>query len=397
VSIANWVKTTDADLLPKRRHLWKVSPPKPGHKRPKAARGEGPSSKRFELDEIVTDTISPSLSDKTDVSGAKQLANVMEPQRVFNGQYPRHKGYRLTPDEAERIIASNPSNREVIHPFLVGQEMLKKGRPTAWVIDFQDRDQMEARSFSEPFAILEQDVLPHVSKLAEKEQAKTGKPTGQDQGWLDTWWRFFRYRPEMIAALNPLPRYMACVEVTKRPIFCFIDSEIRPDKTLEVFAFADDYSFGILQGSPHLSWFDAQCSFFKSDPRYSPSSIFDTFPWPQSPSDADVLAVAEAGRRVRAERTTALKHIKGGLRGVYQAMEQPGRAALKDAHAALDAAVLRAYGFDPKQDLLAQLLRLNYRVAAAERSGEFVTRPGIPADFPQTRAALMSEDRVQFG
>jgi hypothetical protein len=100
---------------------------------------------------------------------------------------------------------------------------------------------------------------------------------------------------------------------------------------------------------------------------------------------------------VRAERTTALKHIKGGLRGVYQAMEQPGRAALKDAHAALDAAVLRAYGFDPKQDLLAQLLRLNYRVAAAERSGEFVTRPGIPADFPQTRAALMSEDRVQFG
>jgi hypothetical protein len=130
-----------------------------------------------------------------------------------------------------------------------------------------------------------------------------------------------------------------------------------------------------LQGSPHLSWFDAQCSFFKSDPRYSPSSIFDTFPWPQSPSDADVLAVAEAGRRVRAERTTALK----------------------DAHAALDAAVLRAYGFDPKQDLLAQLLRLNYWVAAAERSGELVTRPGIPADFPQTRAALMSEDRVQFG
>lgn len=68
----------------------------------------------------------------------------------------------------------------------------------------------------------------------------------------------------------------------------------------------------------------------------------------------------------------------GGLRGVYRTLELPGRHPLTDAHAALDAAVLAAYGFDAKQDLLAQLLELNLSVAAREKAAHPVTAPGIP-------------------
>ena len=45
-------------------------------------------------------------------------------------------------------------------------------------------------------------------------------------------------------------------------------------------------------------------------------------------------------------------------------VELPGANPLKDAHAALDTAVLTAYGFSAKKDLLAQLLALNQQVAA---------------------------------
>jgi hypothetical protein len=125
----------------------------------------------------------------------------------------------------------------------------------------------------------------------------------------------------------------------------------------------DDYSFGTLQSSVHWLWLITKCSKFKSDFRYMPQSVFDTFPWPQSPTPKQVETVAEAGRHVRQLRAEALGRIKGGLRTLYRTLELPGANPLKDAHAALDTAVLAAYGFSAKKDLLAQLLELNLSVA----------------------------------
>ena len=86
--------------------------------------------------------------------------------------------------------------------------------------------------------------------------------------------------------------------------------------------------------------------------------------------------------------------MKGGLRAVYRTLELPGKNPLKDAHAALDAAVLKAYAFDPQSDLLAQLLALNQSVAAKEKAGEKVTPPGVPAAYGDA-AALISEDCIR--
>ncbi len=133
----------------------------------------------------------------------------------------------------------------------------------------------------------------------------------------------------------------------------------------------------------------------KRDYQYTRRSVWDTFPWPQSPSDAQVEAVAAAGRRVRAERETALKSIKGGLRAVYRTLELPGKSALKQAHVDLDTAVLTAYGFDAKKDLLAQLLALNLSIATREAANDPVTAPGIPPTYTGNRAALVTDDCVR--
>lgn len=104
--------------------------------------------------------------------------------------------------------------------------------------------------------------------------------------------------------------------------------------------------------------------------------------------------MAAAGREVRRVRAEALTKIKGGLRAVYRTLELPGKNPLKDAHAALDAAVLAAYGFAPGDDLLARLLALNLDVAARERAGSPVTAPGVPPGHPDP-SRLVTDDCIR--
>jgi hypothetical protein len=65
----------------------------------------------------------------------------------------------------------------------------------------------------------------------------------------------WRRREDMLKETNKRKRYISCARVTKRPIFQFISSEIRPNDALMVFAFEDDYSFGIINSKHHWDWF----------------------------------------------------------------------------------------------------------------------------------------------
>jgi type II restriction/modification system DNA methylase subunit YeeA len=95
VSIVNWVKTQDAKLLPEKRRLWfKTDPSLPLLDETPAKRGRKAvvipgkrqrirKDKSFELDSRECGFINSTLSDKTDVSGAKVLRCNTDPQRVF--------------------------------------------------------------------------------------------------------------------------------------------------------------------------------------------------------------------------------------------------------------------------------------------------------------------------
>lgn len=388
VSLANWVKTQDDALLPKQRRLWFKIEPAPG--KAKRARGSGQASKDYELDMREVAHINASLSDRVDVGGAAGLS--INAGICYTGQYPRHKGFMLTAEQAQAMLR-DPINKDVVKLFMVGEELLTTGKSDRYVIDFQTRDILDAQRYSEPFEYLRQRVLPHIQSLADSEKLKTQKDTGQDQSWLQTWWQHFRCRPELIGKLSKLPRYLACSRVTKRPIFVFVNAAIRPGDALQVFALADDYSFGILQSAAHAQWFIANCSKLTERLRYTTESVFDTFPWPQFASTAQIDAVAEAGRHLRALRNQSLQSMSGGLRALYRTLDLPGKNPLRDAHAALDTAVLKAYGFSSKRDLLEQLLDLNQQVAADETDGKPVVGPGLPAQYPKP-GDLVSTDAI---
>jgi hypothetical protein len=83
--------------------------------------------------------------------------------------------------------------------------------------------------------------------------------------------------------------------------------------------------------------------------------------------------------------------MDGGLRTLYRTIDLPGKNPLKEAHATLDAAVLAAYGFSAKQEVLQQLLELNSQVAALIAAGKAVTPPGVPPGYAKP-ATLVSKD-----
>lgn len=128
----------------------------------------------------------------------------------------------------------------------------------------------------------------------------------------------------------------------------------------------------------------------ESDNRYSVREVFDTFPWPQSPTSRQVEAVASAARSVRQIRSVLLAESKGGLRDLYRLLELPGRHPLRDAHHQLDMAVYDAYGMEAKENILGFLLNQNQVISEALRVGKQAEGPGVPASY--SKGGLVTRD-----
>jgi hypothetical protein len=386
VSIVNWVKG-DA----------------PGKKLLLTQLGDDVESpwRRDELDRINS-----ALADAADVSGAKTLKANVASQACYQGQTHGHEGFLLTTAEAQRIIVQSSRNAEVVFPYLTADNLIAgvNSLPERFVIDFHPRDVLTAGTFTEPFQRVKALVLPTRETAFQDEERRNAetlmanpkaKVNRHHKNFLDRWWLLSYARQELIEKLANSPRYAACGRVTKRPIFEFIDSRIHPNDALSVFPLADDYSFGILQSNFHWAWFTAKCSTLKGDFRYTSNTVFDTFPWPQSPSLRHVAAVAEAAVALRTLRREVMKRNGWSLRDLYRTLETPGKNPLRDAHERLDEAVREAYGMARGADILTFLLALNLACAEREARGEAIVAPGLPPSVAD-RAAFVTSDCIRM-
>jgi hypothetical protein len=378
VSIVNWVKGEA-----------------PGPKRLSWQR-DGEREGRWET--AMLRRIPASLSASVDVTSASPLRANVASGACFQGQTHGHEGFLLSAGEAGEMMRAAPENAEVVFPYLVGEELLTapNGRPSRWVIDFHPRDQHEARRYEAPFRRVERLVLPARERAAALERARNAsvaRGNRHHEAFLRRWWQLGYPRAELVGKLGGIGRYVACSRVAKRPIFAFVSTAIRPGDALVVFLLEDDYSFGVLQSGLHWAWLTARSSTMKEDFRYTSSTVFDTFPWPDAPGAHQVAAVAAAAVAVRAVRRRLCERHALSLRALHASPEGPGRRPLDEAQAALDATVRAAYGMGPGEDPLAFLLALNHARAAREAEGAIGAGPGVP---PGVEAAgLVSEDAVQ--
>jgi hypothetical protein len=358
------------------------------------------------MHEYEVERINSSLSLRTDVSKAQTLLCNRKPKLVFQGQTHGHESFLLSIPSATKLIKENRKYCEVLKPYLIGDEMLSnlKSQPKRYVIDFTNADINTASTFTKVFDILEKNVLHEREQRAKEQEqenkellkvnseAKTNK---HHINFYKNWWKLSYGRKEMLDYITGLTRYIACSRVSKRPIFEFISSDIRPNDAMMVFAFEDDYSFGILQSTSHILWYQEKCSTMKGDPRYTTESIWDTYPWPQNPTKSQVEKVAKAAKHLRDGRIKVMTENVMTLSDIYKLLEKPGPNLIKDLHLNLDTAVLEAYGFSKRTDILEQLLNLNFLIADREQSNQPVQKPGLP-NVVNDVGQFISSDRVEF-
>lgn len=374
VSIVNWIKGDQ-----------------PGTKTLTTQQGDRVSDpwKIEQVSEIRTN-----LATTTDLGIAAKLDANKKSRMVFVGQYPFHEGFMITPDEASKWLAEEPTFSGCLRPYMIGRDLVEHGKPSRWIIDFGQNDIFHAMSFPRAFERVKTLVMPDVLAHAEEEKQKTGKTTTRWTRVAERWWQFRDYQPGTIRAVRSVPRYIACSRVTKRPIFEFVDNGINPDNTVVVFPMADDYSFGIIQSMIHFEWFKARCSTLGGTFRYTSDTVFDSFPWPQSPTRSQIEAVAKEAVNLRHLRREIMTKMTWSLRELYRTLEQHGSNPIRDAQARLDAAVRAAYGMPKQADILAFLLDLNQTCAAKEAAGEPITPPGLPLP-PEQHATFITEDCIR--
>lgn len=332
------------------------------------------------FDENILPEINSSLTTSVDVSKAKVLKCNKKPKSIFQGQTHAYSGFLVSKDLAKELIRKNNKNKDHLFPYLNGAELVstRNSQPKRYSIDFSLEDDInDVIAYKDLYTLIKANVFPDIESKAIAERKGESKKNGREEH-LKFWWKFWRRREDMLEKLAELKRYISVPQVSKRPTFEFISTEIRPNAALMVFPFDDDFTFGIIQSQIHWSWWKAKCSTLEERLRYTTNTVWDTFPFPQSPKLADVKKVAIAGKELRFKRNELMNKHNYTLRDIYRILEEPGANPLKDAHQKLDDAVLAAYGFGKRKDVLTQLLELNYEVAEKIEKGEEVESPGLP-------------------
>ncbi|MHB8398673.1 MAG: class I SAM-dependent DNA methyltransferase [Candidatus Limnocylindrales bacterium] len=262
--------------------------------------------------------------------------------------------FEISAEVAARMLASpNPdgrSNREVVRPWVNGLDITRRPREL-WIIDFGvDMSSAEAALYEAPFEYVRRVVR------AQRDASRSV---------VARWWKHERPRVEMRQALAPLHRYVATPNLTKHRLFAWLPTSTLPDHQLIAIARDDDYTFGVLHSRAHQLWSLAQGTQLETRPRYTPTTTFETFPFPH-PTDEQREAIAVAARRLVELRDgwlnppglTEEELARRTLTNLYN--ERP--TWLANVHADLDRAVLDAYGWPPDladEPILARLLTLN--------------------------------------
>jgi type II restriction/modification system DNA methylase subunit YeeA len=236
------------------------------------------------------------------------------------------------------------------------------GRSRGWyIIDFGQRSEAEASLYEGPF----EHVRRHVKPLRDR---------NRDRQRREYWWRHGRSGSELRAALSGKTRQIATPEVSKHRIFVWLDLDTVVNQTVIAIARDDDYFLGVLQSRAHELWArgkGTQLREVESGFRYTPTTTFETFPFPWPPGqeptdDPKVQAIADAARELVAKRdqwlnppgATEAELKKRTLTILYN--QHP--TWLEMAHRKLDEAVLDVYGWPHNlsdDEILERLLALN--------------------------------------
>jgi hypothetical protein len=338
------------------------------------------------LDDRVVDEIHSDLTASANLTQAKQITE--NKNICFMG--PSAKGPFDIDDNLAHIMLmtkGNPNgkpNSDVVKRVASAIDLVQDQR-NKWTIDFGLMDKVEAAGYEMPFEYAKKNVYPIRSK-------------NRRAAYAQKWWQYAEARPGMRAALVNKKRFISTPGVSKHRIFVWMETNVLCNQGTLVFARDDDYFFGILHSKLHELWARAtgtQLREAESGFRYTPTSTFETFPFPWAPGqeptdDPRVQAIAQAAQELVEQRERWLapsaltgpspKYADGESSrqtdNAYLGEDGRGQGSkrtltnlynqrptwLELAHQKLDRAVFAAYGWKSDlsdEEILEKLLALN--------------------------------------
>jgi len=238
------------------------------------------------LDGKNVSTITPQLTSTLDISVAKTLQ--ASSGFSFMGITPSGP-FDVVDEMAKQMLsAPNPNglpSSDVLRPWINGEEITERWCSN-WIIDFTAvATEGEASGYESPFERVKEAVVK-----ARKDYKTGGK----------LFWKFERPRPTMRLAFANCCRVLARSMVGKHQFYRWLNTEFLPANLIIAFSRQEDFFFGLLHSRIHGSWALAQGTQLRekeSGFRYTPTTCFETFPFPH-PTPAQGAAIATAAKEL---------------------------------------------------------------------------------------------------
>ena len=311
-----------------------------------------------ELDGLQVSEIYTNLrSGETDVTKARRLKENLDIS--FQGVI------KVGPFDISKVVARamlqhpNPdsrNNRDVVQPWVNGSDITGRSR-NMWIINFSEMPMERASLYESPFEYVNKNI-------------RSLRLKNRDLRFRTYWWRLGRSRVQFRETVKSLDRYIATPRVSKHRLFVWVSSDVLPDSAVVAVARSDDYTFGVLHSRIHELWarsLGTQLREVESGFRYTPTSTFETFPFPE-PTPEQKDKIADAAQRLDALRQGWLNPPPDSI-GPTQLKRRTLTNLYNDlpvwlelSHKSLDAVVFAAYGWPPDLtdgEIVSRLLGLN--------------------------------------
>ena len=311
---------------------------------------------KYKLRNNYVEQISPFLSSQDDWSLKKLKTNK---NIAFIGSYVLGMGFTLDNLEYEKLITNN-KNKGVIYPYLGGKDLNThpEQKASRYIINFRDWSDTKAREYPDLFSILEERVKPERQELKPNGEFKKRIPLPQ------LWWQYAEKRPGLYHTIGrgrqfckhpknwkkaekDLKQVIVTTRVSKTGAFSIIENNVIFSDATVVFATDKFSDFSILQSSIHNSYAWKHSSQLKSDMRYTPSDVFETFPFPLLIQQTQLNLLGKKYHALRADIMVAMSIGFTKLYNIFHAKStfNPEITKLRELHQRIDEEVLISYGW----------------------------------------------------
>ncbi|OQA15022.1 MAG: hypothetical protein BWY64_03030 [bacterium ADurb.Bin363] len=217
------------------------------------------------LEEKKVHGITPFLTVPSKVQGKPYRLKANE-GKSFQGSIVLGMGFVLTPEEAQTLIEKDPRNKDILFPYLNGEDLNSRPdqSPSRWVINFHDWPLEKAETYVDCWKIIEEKVKPERQRKKENGDYALRKPLPQ------RYWHYGEKRPALYSSIADIKQVIVIAATSRTLAFTVSSNKIVFSHATYVFALEDYSDFLILQSNFHNIWVHEYASSMKMDLRYTP-------------------------------------------------------------------------------------------------------------------------------